>query len=259
VCANRKPTPRQQKFIDYILKAGLTPAEAARQAGYAKNNAKYYDAHKAASVLMSKPHIAQVLMAGTVRQMKEGGKDWLLTQAITGVKKPFKKSQLDALRLAIRLVDREERKAEPKPSNSLRGLSDDALNSLIEKLGGSVQPAQLPTIGPEQTPTHLPNEPRENSKAGPSLLESQPVLPPVKKEDPSLAAEIKKGGTPQLPPERPQRDDTCTRVCSKHGNFTSIYKRHSYADGLLAWSGCDFCRREGEADLAWLSSLCPGG
>jgi hypothetical protein len=48
--ANRKPTPQQQRFIDYILLSGLTPAEACRMAGYAKGNAKSYDAHKAASV-----------------------------------------------------------------------------------------------------------------------------------------------------------------------------------------------------------------
>jgi hypothetical protein len=63
----RRLSPQQQKFVDFLF-AGLTPAEAAKQAGYASGKGPTYDAHKAASVLISKPHVAAAIKQGRAKQ-----------------------------------------------------------------------------------------------------------------------------------------------------------------------------------------------
>jgi hypothetical protein len=203
--------------------------------------------------------------------MKEGGgKDWLLTQALTGIKKPFKKSQLDALRLAIRLVDKEERTAEPEPepSHSLRDLSDDALNSLIQKLGGSVVPAPgLEMLGEIET------KPREISKAAPVPSPTLSGPPPDRKSFPPRGGDLEKmiadniqegvgGRTPisrtEDVPAQPQLGDKRRAHCDRHGDYVCEYVRQRW-DGTKSWSYCPKCIAAAAADERWLGSLLPGG
>jgi len=67
---NQPLTKQQAQFVSFIL-AGLQPHQAAEQSGYARGDSRNYDSHKAASVLLSKPWIAQAIQAGREKQLAE--------------------------------------------------------------------------------------------------------------------------------------------------------------------------------------------
>jgi hypothetical protein len=264
----RSLTRQQQDYVRHRA-LGKTPVQSAEASGYKARSA--YSLEK-------KPHVRAAIdkaIGDTVDI------DWIVSRLAQAAITPPSRRSMQALRM-LYVVIRQRDSTKPKAveSSPIIRLSPAQLNERIAQLSARLSypdpDAELDGFGESA------QLPRQNG--GPALLMNpcaigvrRPVgtanssaVPAQPKEDPVASAQQKKESATSpasqrtdinseaaLPSDKPMLGATKQAECSKHGSYTSTYKRQSW-DGLQIWTWCPKCVAAADADLRWLSSLAPG-
>jgi hypothetical protein len=248
--AARALTRQQQQFVDGIL-SGLTPAQAAQAAGYCRGTGRTYSPAKAASAVMSKPHIKAALGRAAMAKATEGGgqlsEQWLRDQLVAGAAHGLRESQVACLSMLCRWFFKDKTgAADPADDPRSQPLSDADVNKRIAEL--------LQEVGYAK-----PADANESTK-----IASRTVSDVSEHRQPTADAPERRQQTPEqalaaLEDKRPSLNMPVLEhnerwsECPQHGAYVSVFNRAGH------WSFCGKCVKAWQDNERYLASLMPMG